>query len=776
MRGVAFRQIGYEMILYAGIMIVIVLCADLAGADDSSLPWQVTADRILYFKNPDCLVAEGNVVMTRKSASLGGVKTTWSSLEAESDSVPQEAFLKPLVITGDWLRLERGNMVKVRGHVVLDSVDEHITADFCHFNFDNHTGVLHNATLFFPKRHIYLAGKEVEKTGELTYHLVDGWVSKCDPQDDKAPPWSFGWTEATITQEGFAHFKNATLRVKDIPIIYSPYFGFNTNQHRKTGLLLPEFSQGGSDGTGVLVPLFINLSPSQDITLFAGGLTGRGAVGGAEYRYVLDENSKGAFALNYFHDHHQDTPGDDYKSDGLLRSREHRYWLRGKVDHDFANDWHGKLDVDLVSDHDYLEEYDGGMLGYNKSEKRFSQQFNRGFESETTYVRSNTAQLSKTWATMSLNGEMRVVNDTTDTQSTHHLWSLPKLTFAGSYDLLQPQIGSSGLLALAEGTDLVWDSELVYYWREAGVGGQRLDLHPQLKAPLHISPYLETTVAVGVRETLYNVDDNSDVPIGYGNGILTRYLYDFNIATSSIFMRDFDFKKSSRRLTHMIRPSLSYTYVPYKRQAYLPSMDGVDRIDAQNTIGYGLDNDFDFSGIGTNRDSAGRKLAYTKFYQFYNIREAQRNLSGPDDHRRPFSDISIEAGLYPLNGLGLIYKTNWNVYGNGILNYELTSSYRNEKGDSLNLEYRYYPVMTINQVNANFVKKVTADLETQAIFEHSLSTDETSTASLGVVYNPACWAMEMLVSTATDEDYRFTMLFSLEGIGNIIGLNRTINH
>jgi len=593
------------------------------------------------------------------------------------------------------------------------------------------------------------------------------------PKKGKAPPWSFGWSKATITREGFAHFINATLRVKDVPVIYSPYFGFSTNQQRKTGLLMPEFSQGQRDGAGILVPLFINLSPCQDLTLYGGDLAKRGVAGGAEYRYVRDEYSKGVFTLSYLHDHLKDTAKNDYKSDGIYRSRQNRYWLRGKIDQDFGENWLGKLDLDLVSDQDYLQEYADGMLGFTKSDLEFRRLFHRGFQSKTTYVRSNTAQLYKGWADMSLNTEVRLVQDVTSTPSTHHLWTLPRVTFAGSHALLQPQAVSTGLRAFAENTDLTWNSEFVNYWREAGVGGRRLDLHPQLKAPLPISPYLETTATVGVRETLYNVDDNSAIPAGYGNGILTRYLYDFNLATSTIFMRDFNFKRYSRRLTHMIRPNLSYTYVPYKRQNYLPSMDGVDRLAARNIIGYGIDNDLDLSPFGEDGRAPSRRLAYSKIRQSYNIREAKRDSRGPLDHHRPFSDIYIEAGLYPINNWSLIYKTNWNVYGRGILNYELTSSYANSNGDNLTFEYRYYPAQTVNQVNLNVTKKLTDTLLAQGIFDHSLYYDETSTASLRIFYHPACWALEMLASTATNEDYRFTILFSLEGVGNIIGLHQS---
>lgn len=755
------------------ILAIIVACAGTAGAEDTDQPWQVTADRILHFKNPDCLVAEGNVVMSRKNTA----NTAAGQEQAAGSSTNQPAAaLKPMTITGDWLRLEPGNIVKVRGHAVLDSEDEHITADSARLNIDNHTGILHKATLYFPQRHVYLAGEQIEKTGELTYHLEDGWVTKCAPKEGKAPPWSFGWSKAMITQEGFAHFMNATLRVKDVPVIYSPYFGFSTSQQRKTGFLMPEFSQGERDGTGILVPFFINLSPSQDLTLYGGGKAKRGVIGGAKYRYVLDENSKGIFALNYMHDRLQDTPEDDYKSDGIFRSRQNRYWFRGKVDEDFGNNWQGKMDLDLVSDRDYLEEYDDGMLGFIKSDAEFKQLFNRGFDSETTYVRYNTAQLAKFWSDMSLNTEMSLVQDLTSTPSTQHLWTLPRVTFAGSHALLQTQDMSTptGLRAIAESTDLLWNTELVNYWREAGVGGRRLDLHPQLTAPLRVTPYLETTATMGVRETLYNVDDNRVKPGSYGDGILTRYLYDFNLSTSTIFMRDFNFEKYSSRLTHMIRPNLSYDYIPYKRQTYLPSMDVVDRIGPQNLITYGIDNDFFLSPLLEEWDmDKGRRLAYSKISQSYDLREASRDLAGPNDHHRPFSAVYIEAGLYPLQELSFLYKTNWDVYHKGILNYELTSTYSDADGDNLSFGYRYYPAQTVNQINFDATKKLTETLLAQGIFDHSLSYDETSTASLRVLYNPACWALEMLASTATNEDYRFTILFSLEGVGNIIGLHQS---
>ena len=47
---------------------VAVLAESIAG----SSPWEIEADRVSRFSNPDVVVAEGNVVMTRKGEDFSG--------------------------------------------------------------------------------------------------------------------------------------------------------------------------------------------------------------------------------------------------------------------------------------------------------------------------------------------------------------------------------------------------------------------------------------------------------------------------------------------------------------------------------------------------------------------------------------------------------------------------------------------------------------------------------------------------------------------------------
>jgi LPS-assembly protein len=728
----------------------------------SSQPWQISADKISRFVNPASVVAEGHVVMVRQGvASIGQLVKPGAPAPGSGP--------KPLTISGDWVRLDPvNNLVRVRGHAVLDSEEEHITAELVDLNMNRQTGYLQRATLYFPKRSLYLAGEMVEKTGDLTYHLEDGWVTRCNPGGGQAPPWSFSWLQGDITQEGFAHFSHTTFRIKDVPVAYTPYLAFSTGNTRKTGFLLPEWGGGSRDGVGILVPFFVNLSPSQDLTLYGGELSARGAQASVEYRYVQDAASKGTMEFSYLNDRLADSPGNDFLSDGLYRSNSDRYWLRGKADHDFGNNLSGKIDLDMVSDLDYLQEFSDGMIGYKESDALFTDEFGRGFEARSTYARPSTAQLTKLWPSMALEGEVRGINDTSAIPSTNHPWSLPSVDFAGSRPLLSAGNGWGPLGA----PDLTWDSGYVYYWQEDGVGGQRLDLHPVIKAPIRLAPYLETTAAAGLRQTTYQVENNGSTQEDLGSGVLNRTLSDASLATSTVLMRDFDLNGSYlQKMTHIIRPGLAYVYVPAVSQADLPEIDSVDRILAQNQVIYSVRNDFDVVG----KDGNSWKLAAARLSQGYDIHAARQDLA-PDQERHLFTDIDFQSWLQPVPDFKLIYESSWGVYGEGAEKYNVGASYTTPRGDNLLTEYRYdtTQLQEINQINFNLTVRLATALRAQAVVKHSLAANETSDATLRLLYEPACWGVALQGTTTADNAYQVSLIFSLEGIGNITGFSQTM--
>ncbi|MBV5333992.1 LPS assembly protein LptD, partial [bacterium] len=81
---------------------------------------------------------------------------------------------------------------------------------------------------------------------------------------------------------------------------------------------------------------------------------------------------------------------DYYQDTGFTHTNEDRYWFRGKIDHDLPNNLYTRIDLDVVSDRDYLTEFNTGFTGYNQSNERFLRTYGRNFQAATEDQRFNT--------------------------------------------------------------------------------------------------------------------------------------------------------------------------------------------------------------------------------------------------------------------------------------------------------------------------------------------------------------------------------------------------
>lgn len=275
-----------------------------------------------------------------------------------------------------------------------------------HLDLNDQTGTLMEGTLSFAHEDytIRISGQELKKTGESTYEIKQSRITTCEPQPGKTLPWAVDSDEVRVKKDGMAVLKPAILRLRETPSLYTPYLTFPVKTQRESGFLIPELSTGSRDGVGLIAPYFINISPSTDATLFPGYLSKRGFYTGGEFRYVAGLRSKGLLSFSYLRDDKEETLDDDFSSDGVLRTEKNRYWLRGKADHDFGNNLTAKLDLDFVSDQDFLEEFSKGINGFDLSDQQARDMFNRGFQEESVRQRTSTLQVTKNWSAMSLLG------------------------------------------------------------------------------------------------------------------------------------------------------------------------------------------------------------------------------------------------------------------------------------------------------------------------------------------------------------------------------------
>lgn len=716
----------------------------ICEAQDATVkPWTLEADLITYHNSPRKITAEGKVVLHHKGEESG------APLKIQADSVTYQATNSELDATGNVsLKEELGT----------------ISASSIRLNLQDRTGQLTSSTISMSDHKIKFSGKLAEKIDEDRYVFYDGRATSCQTEGNESPDWSINWRKADITIDGMAFLKHATFKVKKVPLLYIPYMAIPVKTTRQTGFLFPEISHSSRDGIGGITPFFINLSPSSDLTLYPGYYEKRGSFGGMEFRHVIDYNSRATLAANYQADRTEDQepPGsdNDYRRDGYLRTEHDRYWIRGKADLHFSRYSALRFDIDTVSDHDFLHEYREGITGFSASNRHFLDDFNRGLQEASLSFRESILQFSNRGKLSSSGVEVRYTDDTlADFTGTEPAQTLPRVVFSSRLPLNSLPLNFS------------WDSEYVNYRPEEGIGYQRLDLLPRLIMPMPFGSMFEGTIIGGFRETVYRVETiGTPVNKWQSSNTQNRNIWDLSANIAAVLARDFHVGVE-RLFTHTFRPNLRYDYMEVGDQSDLPNMDNLDRFIDGNTITLELNNYFRSSKVEAKKGLQSRQLGFLKLNQSYDIEEARRNLTSPDDKRRPFSDIAMDLEVSPMTNLFLRYQTALNVYGQGVNRYKLQGRYSNARRDNLKIDYDYKKGTTRN-LNISSQLKLTGNLSARYSTTRSLLDNHATAESIGLLYNSQCWGIE-LTSTKDSEDKRIMLTFSLTGIGKALEVGKS---
>ena len=142
---------------------------------------------------------------------------------------------------------------------------------------------------------------------------------------------------------GVGTAKSMKVKFKNIPIFYFPRVSFPINDERKTGFLFPGIGYDRDSGTILEVPYYINIAPTLDATVTPRILSERGVQVFGEFRY-LTENSDGNLRAEFL-------PSDRVFDD------EDRYAISFNHEHRFGKDWDANIDLQDVSDTQYLNDF-----------------------------------------------------------------------------------------------------------------------------------------------------------------------------------------------------------------------------------------------------------------------------------------------------------------------------------------------------------------------------------------------------------------------------------
>ncbi len=464
--------------------------------------------------------------------------------------------------------------------------------------------------------------------------------STCDVGNHQ---WEFRAKTLNLNKDtGVGVARSATLRYKNVPILYAPVFSFPLDDRRKSGFLYPTFGSNSYSGVYLTLPYYFNLAPNYDATVEPGFYTDRGLMLGGEFRYKLP-TSNGSFDLHYMaHD-----KGEDQDVSGTSdRDGSKQRWLVQIANSTALGDgFNFGANINRASDNQYFRDFGNDIYTSGVS-----------LLSSSAYVSKG----GKYWsATLGADDYQNVDAGLPNYVAPYRRW--PRGTFNFNAPVLSWLDGGI-------------DSEIVNFRKEdpapvspgypGQVDGTRLDLAPFLAADFQgaswfVRPRLE------YRYTDYRL--NTDYrQFNYTQRDPSRSLPIANVDAGLIFDKQTNLFGTS--YTQTLEPRLYYLYVPYRNQNNLPLFDTSE----MSFDFWQLFSNNRFSGADRQMDANNLTAALTT--RLLDDHGVER-LSASVGQIRYFSDQKVQSpGVAPTNFAGSDYIAQLSMQFND--NWRMNSSYQ----------------------------------------------------------------------------------------------------
>ncbi|MBW3506736.1 MULTISPECIES: LPS-assembly protein LptD [unclassified Pseudomonas] len=520
---------------------------------------------------------------------------------------------------------------ELNGKVRLRDNGALIVGDHADVQLDTGAAKVDNAEYVLHKSRIRGSALYAKRAEDSIIRLKDGTYTTCEPSSNA---WQLKGNNITLNPAtGFGTATNVTLRVKDIPVFYTPYIYFPIDDRRQSGFLPPSFSSSSDTGFMLVTPYYFNLAPNYDATLYPRYMTKRGLLMEGEFRY-LTESSEGQFGAAYLNDDNDDRKRQtDYTDKRYMLNWQHKSGLDSRV--------LTEVDYTKISDPYYFQDLESDQIGV-ESRDYVNQQGAVSYrgDSYTAKLNAQAYQLA------------------TVTQITPYNM-LPQLTLNGEL----PQ--QPGGLNIAYNTELVrFDRSLEngQYTNENGTtddrldtnvtglaraNGTRMNLAPSVSLPLNWSyGYLTPSLKYMYTQYDLDLDGTGKTQLATAGGkfdsSVSRSVPIASVDSGLYFDRNTNWFGTNYRQT--LEPRAFYLYVPERNQDNIPIFDtsestfsysslwrdnrftGTDRVGDENKLSLGLTSRLiEDNGFERQRISVG---------QAYYFKDRKVQLPGIEDDRK----------------------------------------------------------------------------------------------------------------------------------------------
>ncbi len=733
-----------------------------SGMDDTTAfkdaPLYISAGATRYEQSSEIAKVAGDVVMRQ------------GSLQLEAD----EANL-----------YQQDNIGEFKGNVRIRDRNTLMVGDRAELELDSGAAKVENAEYVMHTGNVRGSAQYVRRNEDAIIRLKDGTYTSCEPGNNA---WHLKGNNVTLNPNtGFGTATNVTLRVKNIPVFYTPYIQFPIDDRRQSGFLPPSISYSNRKGLDLTTPYYFNLAPNFDATLYPNYMSKRGLLTEGEFRYLgkKSETRVGGAWLNDSEDERKKQ--SEYKKDRWMYTLQHEQGFNTRL--------LGAIDYTDVSDPYYFQDLRSNVVtGSNE-------------------VLDQKANL--TWRGDSYSAMLGV-----------HAYELANITDITPYDRL-PQFSLAGALPYQPaGLQMTYKTEWTRFdrslrkgeyrdkdgetepWRDLGLrgldraNGDRLHIEPAISLPMSWSwGFLEPSIKYAYTRYDLSLDSRGKDTLGANrkfNSSPDRNVGIYSIDSGLYFDRDTQMFGKSYRQT--LEPRLFYLYVPNEDQSDLPLFDtsevqfsyaslfrdnrfsGHDRIGDTNQVSLGLTNRWlESDGFERQRLSVGQayyfsdrkvllsgteykkvdantssRSPYALDYMFRFNRDWRVNADfmwDPDTHRTRSGSAMFhyqpQDDLNKIVNFGYRYRNDSNHYNYDTGRWETGSA---DYTDSSGKVYKDF--YKIEQTDTSFMWPVASHWNVIGRWQYDYNRSSTLEAFGGFEYDSCCWKLRLINRYWVDYDER----------------------
>ena len=650
------------------------------------------------------------------------------------------------------------NSADLKGNVHYWDETVYLHSSTAHIEMDHDTGEFQNAD------YRLLATRGRGKAKEL--YIVTGKTTEgktidyttCDPEDEgwdfTNNVWKVSAKELILNhEEGRGSAKHAILRIKDIPVFYTPYMTFPLNDKRKSGFLIPTFGSSNRNGFELRTPYYWNIAPEMDATFTPRLITDSGLMLMNEYRY-LNEHGGGIFNVDYL------------PSDPLYDDRD-RSSVAINLSQSVARIGTFGASYNRVSDTEYFEDFGNGLT-----------------DTSTQFLLQQ-ATLSNTWNIHGHNlrlyslVEAHQIVDRSLPITSRPYKRLPTIQLNLSSPYNNQAINynvKSQLDYFTRGNDPLLNN----------VEGVRFDLFPTITYPIRSTSGYFSPKA-GLRYTQYNLNNNIVFQDKSPNRVLPIFSLD-----SGLY-----FEKKDSLFGHgyyqTLEPRVFYLYIPETDQTDLPVFDTAlyDLSSSHSTLFY----EDRFSGADRMGDANQFTLSVTSQFQLDNsstrgsltvgqaffLRDREVVLPRQAIQKQPYSPLIVEFNLTPINHLTMGGSYHWDFENQISRRFSLNAQYQPGEKKVINISYDRLSapsgvirraVTSLEQTNVSFQWPLGKQWSIIGRWYYDLPTNRSLEVFGGVEYESCCWAFRAVgrrFLSNLDGDFQtaFFLQIELKGLAGI---------